>query len=106
MSDDSQILIPPSFIALYLKPGSSKLQAPKEDIAARYEFCEDLANLLTDTASTMQFQLGITENDVLERVKLGLADEHAPVNATEVQWVLSRLAELLGWHVSTAGPEI
>lgn len=97
MSDDSQIEIPPSFIALFLDPGRTKPNAPRELIAQRYELCEDMAGLLTETASNMLFSLGITESDVLDRCRQGLLAEGAVFNAQEAEWVIRRLAELLAW---------
>ena len=47
MTDESQITIPPSFIALYQEPGRTKPNAPRDVITQRYEFCEDLATMLT-----------------------------------------------------------
>jgi hypothetical protein len=38
MSDDNQIVIPPSFIALFVEPGRSKPSATKEVIYERYDF--------------------------------------------------------------------
>lgn len=97
VSEDSQIVVPPSFIALFVPPGSVKPRASRLRIAERYELCEDLAQMLTDTASTKLFQLGVTEADVLERIHRGLLVEGAPVDAQEARWVVTRLAELLGW---------
>lgn len=93
----SQIEIPPSFIALYLPPGQSRLRANFEEVLARYELCEDMANLLTETAQTMQFSLGITETDVLAKVLQGLQLPDSGFSGDEAQWVLRRLAELLNW---------
>jgi hypothetical protein len=104
MSDDeSQIEVPPSFIALFVPEGRIKPTAPLREIRERYEYCEDLANMLTETASTQLWQLGITESDVLERIGRGLqGGEAGPagVSEREAQWVLRRLAELLGWSVA------
>ena len=97
MSDFHQIEIPPSFIALFVPPGRIKPTASREHITERYEFCEDLATMLTETAKTMLFDLGITEGDVLERCHRGLALEGGSVDRAEAQWVTRRLAELLGW---------
>ncbi|WP_342129508.1 ATPase with chaperone activity [Hydrogenophaga sp. OTU3427] len=97
MSEDSQILIPPSFIALYVPEGRIKPTLPRDEIAQRYELCEDMAQMLTDTASTMLVTLGITENDVLQRCRQGLLTEPAVVSAAEAGWVVSRLAELMNW---------
>lgn len=97
MSDEYQIEIPPSFIALYLSPGKLKPNASRAEIAGRYEFCEDLATMLTETARTMLFDLGITEGDVLERCHRGLAGPGGQVGPAEAEWVTRRLAELLEW---------
>lgn len=101
MSDESQILVPPSFVALYLAPGRSRPIAPRAEIAARHEFCEDLATLLTERAAHIRWDLGITEADVLERVHRGLLGDDAPVSAAEARWVIRRLAELLDWDSLT-----
>jgi len=98
MSDESQIEVPPSFIALFVEPGRIKPNAPRELIAERYEFCEDLATMLTEPAQGRLWELGITETDVLERIHDGLLAGQAGVNAAEAQWVMCRLAELLGWQ--------
>ena len=105
MSDESQILVPPSFIALFMSPGRSKPDAAREEIAARYEFCEDLANMLTEHASAKLWELGIDEADVLERMHQGLLTEGATVSAPEAQWVIRRLAELLEWAAPRVEPD-
>jgi hypothetical protein len=97
MSDESQVVVPASFIALYVEPGRIKPSAPREAIAERYEFCEDLATMLMDHAQTKLWDLGITERDVLERTHQGLAGEASSVSPAEAEWVIRRLAELLGW---------
>jgi len=97
MSEDSQIVLPPSFVALFIEPGRSKPNASREHIAARHEFCEDLAQMLTEHASTKRWELGVTEADVLERMQRGLLEGPSGVSAAEAQWVICRLAELLDW---------
>ena len=97
MSDDSQVLVPRSFIALFLEPGRSKPNMPREHIAARHEFCEDLAQMLTEHARTKHWELGVTEQDVLERMRLGLLEQDSGVSEAEAAWVVRRLAELLDW---------
>lgn len=97
MSDESQVFVAPSFIALFIEPGRTKPSATREHIAARHEFCEDLANLLTEHASAKLFELGVTEGDVLERIQRGLSAGDASVSPAEAEWVVRRLAELLGW---------
>lgn len=98
MSDGNQIIIPPSFIALFVEPGRIKPSASQEHIYARYDLCEDMANLLTEQASNKLWELGITEADVLERIHQGLGDEEIGLSAREAQWVICRLAEILGWQ--------
>ncbi len=95
--DESQIVVPESFIALYREPGRLKLTAPRAEIAQRHEFCDDLAQMLMERAQTLLWQLGVTESDVLERVRRGLQGEDSVVNEAEAQWVVTRLAELLDW---------
>ena len=97
MSDDSQAIIPPSFIALYVEPGRTRPREPRQVIAERYELCEDLAQMLTETAHEKLWQLGITEADVLGRMHLGLLGGELRLSAAEAWWVTQRLAELLEW---------
>ncbi len=97
MSEDSQIVVPPSFVALFIEPGRSRPNAPREHISERHEFCEDLAQMLTEHASTKRWELGVTEGDVLQRMQRGLLEGASGVNPMEAQWVVRRLAELLDW---------
>ena len=82
---------------LYVKPHHHKPSLPRAELTQRYELCEDLANMLVDTVSTQQFQLGITEDDALEKCWRGLLEQPDLVNGPESFWVVCRLAELLGW---------
>ena len=84
-------------MALYLDKGRYKPSLPRAELTARYEMCEDLAHLLVETASTQQFDLGITEDDALERCWRGLLVEPAVITPDEAFWVVCRLAELLSW---------
>ena len=105
MSDDYQIEIPQSFLALYTDTRRNRLHTPWPEVVQRYELCEDLASLLTETAKNMLFSLGITEQHVLERCHRGLTngDEGAVVSEAEAQWVTRRLAELLDWPTHNLG---
>ena len=104
MSDDSQAVIPPSFIELFIEPGRSRPSASRSDIAERYELCEDLAQMLTETAHEKLWQLGITEADVLERMHRGLIGGELALAAAEAWWVTQRLAELLDWPAPAIAP--
>ena len=97
MSEDSQIVVPPSFVALFQPPGRSRPTAPRAHIAARHELCEDMAQMLTEPARTRLWELGVTEADVLQRMLRGLLVEPAVVDEAEARWVMRRLAELLDW---------
>lgn len=102
MSDDSQLVVPPSFQALFLPPGRTRPSAARSEILARYELCEDLAQALVEMALARRAELGVTEADVLERIDRGLRVVDAPVSASEATWVLHRLAELLDWPFPAA----
>jgi len=97
MYEENQSEVPESFMRLYVPPHQYKPTLPRAELTQRYELCEDLANMLTDTASTQQFQLGITEDDALEKCWRGLLAQPQLVSEAESFWVVCRLAELLGW---------
>ena len=97
MSDDSQVQIPASFIALFVPPGRVKPSASRQEIAERYELCEDLATALVDKARTVLWELGVTEHDVLHRIHRVLCEPTSSVSPAEAVWTTRRLAELLEW---------
>lgn len=106
MSEESQIVVPESFIALYRGPGpAGRLSAPRAQIAARYEFCEDLATMLTEQAANRRWELGVAEDDILQRIHQGLLGADSGVDAAEALWLVRRLAELLDWRDSLFHPE-
>ena len=97
MDDANQILIPESFLALFAARGGHRLTEPMDHVRARYELCEDLAQALTEQARLTQFELGIPEHDVLEKMQQALTQEGSPVPPPQAHWVVRRLAELLDW---------
>ena len=99
--EDNQTFDTESFIALY-RDARDRLTAPRATIAARYELCEDLANLLTDHCSTLLFRDGLDEATVLGRCHRGLLVAPTSVEPAEAEWVVRRTAELLGWPVDLA----
>lgn len=103
MSIDNQIEPPQSFMALYVTPGRSRPNAPQAVVLARYEQCEDMACLLTEHAQTLAFKEDFSESEVLARCHQGLRDDAADFNAKEADWVICRLAELLGWEAHDGG---
>ena len=104
MDESSQLLIPDSFVALFVPPGRHKPTATRADIGARYELCEDLANHLVERARAQHFDLGIDAQDVLARCHQGLAAPGSGLVAAEAQLVTTRLAELSGWPCPAFGP--
>jgi hypothetical protein len=101
MSEESQFVIPASFVALFVEAGRIKPNAAREHILERYEFCEDMATMLVDHARTKLWQLGVAETDILVRIHQGLlVPEAACMTAPEAEWVTRRLAELLEWECS------
>lgn len=97
MTEEFQIQIPASFMALFVPPGRIKPLIGQREMAARYELCEDMAQLLTEQAAQHQFQLGITEDLALERCLQGLLATPEVLSQSEARWVICRLAELLQW---------
>ena len=97
MSEENQFIVPPSFIELFIEPGRLKPRESREHIAQRYEYCEDLAQMLSETARDKLWQLQVTEADVLERMHRGLRAGAPGGDEAEARWVVRRLAELLGW---------
>ena len=97
MEDANQIIVPESFLALYAAPGGYKLTEPMAHVRARYELCEDLAQMLTEQAAARQFELDVPGREVLEKMRQGLQAPGSPVLAVEADWVVRRLAELLSW---------
>jgi hypothetical protein len=101
MSEDNQLIVPQSFIDLYVPQGRIRPTESVGTIAKRYEFCEDMAQLLTEHARTKLFELGVAEQDVLDRIHQGLVAGDQ-FSTQEAWWVARRLAELLEWPVPDA----
>lgn len=96
MPDDYQIPIPPSFEALYVD-ARRRLTLPLAEFRARYDLCEDMAQMLVDRCRAAHFGQGLSEDLILERVRAGLRAADATLTDAEVGWVVTRLAELLRW---------
>jgi hypothetical protein len=95
--DDNQILIPHSFIALFLSPGAQRPNQPRAWIAQRYELCEDLAQMLSDSAQEALVESGGGRPEMIARVRQALQADVSVVNAQEAAWVMQRWSELMGW---------
>ena len=102
MSDEYQILIPPSFEAVH-RDTRGRLQLPRDDFRARYELCEDMAQMLVDPSQAVHHDQGVSEDEILARTQAGLASAESGFSEAEAAWVATRLAELLGWpHAALA----
>jgi hypothetical protein len=95
--DENQQIIPQSFVALFVDPGRVKPRESRAVIAERYDYCEDLAQMLSETAQTKLWELKVAESDVLERIEAGLSGTEAGLDEAEARWVATRLREILGW---------
>lgn len=98
MSEESQLYLPESFMALFLEPGRTKPNATRAHVAQRYEWCEDMAQMLVEPAREQMFRLGITEEDVVHGLRPGLAEPDTGLSEPEAGWVAIRLRELLQGH--------
>jgi hypothetical protein len=96
MDNDNQIVIPESFIALFVRPGRSKPTEPYDVVLQRYELCEDLACALVEQATTKKWELGVETPDIVQRIGQGLAGGAAGISDPEAEWVCKRLTELMG----------
>lgn len=102
MDDSSQIIIPPSFTALYMPPGKTRPTEPHSHIAQRYELCEDMATMLSGTAAEQQFKTGCDTTNLLQAMQATLAGPQGVLQIMEAQWVVCRMAELLHWDMPPA----
>ncbi len=104
MSDDDQTEVPPSFIALHADP-RGRLRITRADLRQRYEWCEDMAQMLVERAQRVHHDIGVPQDEVIARIGAGLSDPASDVDAAESTWVLHRLAELLGWDWEEVAPK-
>ena len=98
MSDEYQIHIPPSFEAVY-RDARRRLTVPRDEFRARYELCEDMAQMLVERSQAVHHDQGVEEDEVLSRTEAGLASAESGFSEAEARWVVIRLAELLGCEV-------
>jgi hypothetical protein len=94
LSEDRQIYVPGSFIALYVPVGQIKPIKPREEIEAKYDYCEDLAQLLLQAMYDKMAELNLPIDIAFSRVSNVLADPNLNLSEVESTWVLSRLNEL------------
>lgn len=97
MSDERQIFIPESFINLFRASRHGRLNAARGHIEERYEWCEDLAQMLLEPSKETFWAQSLDELTVLERTLFGLRSSESTLNDAECLWVVRRLCELLEW---------
>jgi len=97
MSDENQIHLPPSFVALY-SDARRRLTVPLAELRTRYELCEDLAGHLVEHAQTLYHVQAPSESEILTRIHAGLCTAESGVSVAEATWIVTRLAELLVWQ--------
>jgi hypothetical protein len=97
MSDEYQIPIPASFHALYAD-SRGRLTEPLARYRARYELCEDMAQMLVERCQEIHHDQGVCEELILWRMHAGLCMPDAGFSAREALWVVTRLAELMAWE--------
>lgn len=97
MSDERQIFIPESFIELFRVSRHGRLSASRSQIEERYEWCEDLAQMLVEPSKETFWSQSLDESTVLERTLIGLRNSESTLNDAENLWVVRRLCELLDW---------
>lgn len=106
MDDSNQRHVPDAFIQLHVAPGRIKPSLPWAELLERHELCEDLAQMLGETARAQLHDLGITEGDVLARIRSGLPDTGLGLTDGEMDWLIGRLAETLGWLDADGRPPL
>jgi hypothetical protein len=104
MDDSNQLDVPPSFVALYTAPSGHRLIEPIRIVRERYELCEDMAQMLMEQAAAVLFKSGGSEQEVLAKMQAGLSEAGSPVSPAEAQWVVLRIAEILGWQAPAPQP--
>jgi hypothetical protein len=96
MMEDQSRPVPSSFLALHAD-ARGRLTSALAHVRARYELCEDLASQLYVTAQALHHDDGLAPSDVLAGMAQALSGPDAGLAPAEPEWVVRRLAELLGW---------
>jgi hypothetical protein len=77
---------------------------PLAEFRARYEMCEDMAQMLVEPSQARHHDQGVSEDIVLQRCHDGLRSAESGFSAAEAGWVVTRLAELLRWDWTLPEP--
>jgi len=93
----NQRTVPEAFAKLHTAVGRVRPNLPRDELLHRHELCEDLAQMLSDTARATMHDLGITEADVLNTMRKAIPGTDLDLSEGETEWVIGRIAELQGW---------
>lgn len=99
---ECQIEVPPSFLALFVPGGNLGLRQPSRaqagEILARYELCEDLAQLLGEQGRAQVLAQALHATDVQSSMAAVLAGMgEIDLSAPQRAWVLTRAEEVGRW---------
>ena len=92
MTDPNQVVVPRSFVELFIPPHGIRPTESREHIAERHEFCEDLALSLVEHPELRSQE---SRDDALALVHRGLLADASLLSPAEVEWVVKRLEEIL-----------
>lgn len=101
--DHNQILVPDSFLALYVH--RERLTVSRERLEARSEFCESLAAHASERLPQIADDDGAAQAEVVRRTWAALTEEPAQVSVAEAGWVVCRIAESRGWAAPLLQPD-
>jgi predicted secreted protein len=93
--EPNQIFIAPTFQALYMRAG--RITVSREELQARQELCEDMAQQVAEQCGALQFEKDLPESEALRLCHQGLKSASGIVSEAEAAWVVRRTAELLQW---------
>lgn len=96
MYDHNQILVPESFLALYVRNG--RLTSSRAEIEQRSEFAEELAQHIAAMPATAAAEGPAEQAQSLDRCRSGLLSAPSQVSEAEAGWIVRRVAELLEWE--------
>lgn len=94
MDSHDQRFVPESFLALYRGP-RGRLQIDGDALMARYELCEDMAQMLSPAAQGLCTQVGADADEAAAHLVRVASSEGSTLTEAEWGWVRQRLAELL-----------
>lgn len=93
MTQDDQRFVPDSYLALHRTPGG-RLREGHATVLARYEWCEDMAQMLAGPARDLGQQIGAEHHEAAAHVVRVASANNTALTEAEWGWVTLRVAEL------------